>query len=95
MLRIKNLHTYYGPIRALYNVSLHVRVGEIVSLIGANGAGKTTMLNTISGLIPAAKGEITFEDIKINGLPPEKITDYLGLMGDSSRFLRDGRYLLR
>lgn len=73
MLRIKNLHAYYGPIRALYNVSLHVRAGEIVSLIGANGAGKTTTLHTISGLIGSAKGEITFHDIKINGLSPEKI----------------------
>jgi branched-chain amino acid transport system ATP-binding protein len=54
-------------------VSVHVRAGEIVSLIGANGAGKTTMLNTVSGLIPSAKGEIAFQDKKINGLPPEKI----------------------
>jgi branched-chain amino acid transport system ATP-binding protein len=73
LLRIKNLHAYYGPIRALYNVSLHVRAGEIVSLIGANGAGKTTTLHAISGLIGGAKGEITFQDTKINGLSPEKI----------------------
>jgi branched-chain amino acid transport system ATP-binding protein len=73
MLRIKNLHAFYGPIRALHNVSLHVRAGEIVSLIGANGAGKTTVLNTISGLIPRAKGEIIFEDKSIVGLPPERI----------------------
>jgi branched-chain amino acid transport system ATP-binding protein len=73
MLRIKNLHAYYGRIRALENVSLHVRAGEIVSLIGANGAGKTTMLNTISGLIRSARGEVLFVDKKINGLAPEKI----------------------
>jgi branched-chain amino acid transport system ATP-binding protein len=73
MLRIKNLHAFYGPIRALHNVSLHVRAGEIVSLIGANGAGKTTVLNTISGLIPRAKGEIIFEDKSIVGLSPERI----------------------
>lgn len=73
MLRIKNLHAYYGRIKALDNVSLHVRSGEIVSLIGANGAGKTTMLNTISGLLPGARGEVYFEGLKINGLAPEKV----------------------
>ena len=73
MLRNKNLHAYYGRIKALDNVSLHVRAGEIVSLIGANGAGKTTMLNTISGLLPGARGEVYFEGLKINGLAPEKV----------------------
>jgi branched-chain amino acid transport system ATP-binding protein len=73
VLRIKNLHTYYGRIKALDNVSLHVRADEIVSLIGANGAGKTTILNTVSGVISCAQGEIHFEDSKINGLPPEKV----------------------
>jgi branched-chain amino acid transport system ATP-binding protein len=73
VLRIKNLHTYYGRIKALDNVSLHVRADEIVSLIGANGAGKTTILNTVSGVISCAQGEIHFEDSKINGRPPEKV----------------------
>ncbi len=73
MLRIKNLHTYYGRIKALDNVSLHVRAGEIVCLIGANGAGKTTTLNTISGLIPCTQGEVYFQERKVNGLPPEKV----------------------
>ncbi len=73
MLRIKNLHAYYGRIKALDNVSLHVRPGEIVSLIGANGAGKTTILNTISGLIRCSQGEIKFEDREINKLRPEKV----------------------
>ncbi len=73
MLRVKNLDTYYGRIKALENVSLHVGAGEIVSLIGANGAGKTTVLNTISGLIPCAQGEIYFEDREINGFAPEKV----------------------
>jgi branched-chain amino acid transport system ATP-binding protein len=73
MLKVKNLHAYYGRIKALDNVSLHVQPGEIVSLIGANGAGKTTILNTISGLIRSTQGEIKFEDRKIDGLAPEKV----------------------
>ena len=73
MLRIKNLHAYYGRIKALDNVSLHVRPGEIVCLIGANGAGKTTILNTISGLVPCAQGDIYLKESNINGAPPEKV----------------------
>jgi branched-chain amino acid transport system ATP-binding protein len=73
MLKVKNLHAYYGQMKALDNVSLHVQPGEIVSLIGANGAGKTTILNTISGLIRSTQGEIKFEDRKINRLAPEKV----------------------
>ena len=73
VLRIKNIHAYYGRIKALDNVSLHVQPGEIVSLIGANGAGKSTILNAISGIIRCAQGEAYFEDRKINGLPPEKV----------------------
>ncbi|SNB45625.1 ABC transporter ATP-binding protein [Geobacter sp. DSM 9736] len=60
MLRLKNVNTYYGKVHALKNVSLHLSEGEIVTLIGANGAGKTTILNTISGVIPAANGDILF-----------------------------------
>jgi branched-chain amino acid transport system ATP-binding protein len=61
MLTLKSVHTYYGNIHALRGVSLHVNQGEIVTLIGANGAGKTTVLRTISGITPASRGSITFE----------------------------------
>ncbi len=73
MLTIKNINTYYGKLHALKNISLHVSAGEIVALIGANGAGKTTILNTISAVTPPANGEIHFEGNVINGLSPDSI----------------------
>jgi branched-chain amino acid transport system ATP-binding protein len=73
LLKIRNLQTFYGRIRVLDNVSLSVKPGEIVTLIGANGAGKTTMLNCISSLIPSREGEILFQGERINGRPPEEV----------------------
>jgi len=61
LLELKDVHTYYGRIHALQGISLTVRKGEIVTLIGANGAGKTTILKTISGLLHAGKGQVFFE----------------------------------
>ena len=58
MLTIKNINTYYGKVHALKNISLHLNKGEIVTLIGANGAGKTTMLNSISAVTPPSAGKI-------------------------------------
>ena len=73
MLKIRNLQTYYGRIRVLDNVSLSVKPGEVVTLIGANGAGKSTILNCISRLIPCREGEIFFQGQRINGQPPEAV----------------------
>jgi len=73
MLRLKNINTYYGKIHALKNVSLHLDKGEIVTLIGANGAGKTTILNTISGVTPATVGEILCDKVPVTALSPDKI----------------------
>ena len=73
MLTLKSVHTYYGNIHALRGVSLHVKQGEIVTLIGANGAGKTTVLKTISGLTPANRGSITFEGRELTKLAAEEI----------------------
>jgi branched-chain amino acid transport system ATP-binding protein len=61
MLAVENLSVNYGAIRALHLVSCHVKQGEIVALIGANGAGKTTILNTISGIVPSIGGSVSFE----------------------------------
>ncbi len=73
MLRLKNINTYYGKVHALKNVSLHLAEREIVALIGANGAGKTTILNTLSGVTPARSGSIQFCGESIEVLPPDRI----------------------
>jgi branched-chain amino acid transport system ATP-binding protein len=73
MLTLKSIHTYYGNIHALRGVSLHVNQGEIVTLIGANGAGKTTVLRTISGLTPASRGSVTFEGRDLTRAAAEEI----------------------
>jgi branched-chain amino acid transport system ATP-binding protein len=78
MLEIKNLHVCYGVISALQGVSLSVKAGSIVTLIGANGAGKSTTLRAISGLVKPRSGEILFNGKNISGLPAHEIVK-LGL----------------
>ena len=73
LLRIENLQVYYGPIHAVKNVSFHLEQGEILSLIGANGAGKSTILKTISGIQPPKSGSVYFEGTDITHMPPHKI----------------------
>ena len=73
MLKIENLHVAYGGIQALRGISLEVPDGKIVTLIGANGAGKSTTLRTISGLVKAASGSITWNGEELLGKPIDKI----------------------
>ncbi len=73
MLEVSDLHTYYGNIEALKGVSLQVEEGEIVTLIGSNGAGKSTTLRSISGLTPPREGSIRFEGQEIGDTPPQDI----------------------
>jgi len=73
LLDIKNLNVYYGKAKAVEGVSLCIQEGEIVTIIGANGAGKTTILRTISGLKSAASGEIWFQDKRIDRIPPHRV----------------------
>ncbi|MBI3609448.1 MAG: ABC transporter ATP-binding protein [Nitrospirae bacterium] len=73
LLKLKDLHTDYGPIEALKGISLEVREGEIVALIGANGAGKSTALMTISGALAPRHGRIEFLNENIAGLPAHEI----------------------
>ncbi|PZN12425.1 MAG: ABC transporter ATP-binding protein [Bacillota bacterium] len=73
MLRVEDLHVYYGNIHALKGVSLEVEEGEIVTFIGANGAGKTTLLRAISGLVQPRQGRIEFQGRSLLKLQPEDI----------------------
>ena len=66
ILTVEDLQVYYGVIQAIKGVSFEVNQGEIISLIGANGAGKTTILHTITGLLPAKTGKVTFDGHALN-----------------------------
>ena len=79
MLKVKDINVYYGKIHALKNVSFEVRPGEVVALIGANGAGKSTTLNLIAGAIPADQGTIRLDGVDLTRLPEHKRAKYLGL----------------
>ena len=74
LLSVDDIHVYYGKIAGVHGVSLKVYPGEIVTLIGSNGAGKSTTLRTISGLLAPRRGSITFEGRKISGLPGHEVT---------------------
>lgn len=73
MLTVKDLHVHYGAIHAIKGISITVNDGEVVSLIGANGAGKTTILHTITGLKPATSGEIMYDKHNLRTADPSKI----------------------
>ena len=74
MLKISDLHTYYGVIHALKGINIEVEKGEIVSLIGSNGAGKTTLLNSVMGVCKSSKGKITFKDKDITNISTYKLS---------------------
>ncbi|MBE5800365.1 MAG: ABC transporter ATP-binding protein [Clostridiales bacterium] len=76
MLKVEDLHVYYGSIHAIKGVSFEVNEGEIVTLIGANGAGKSTTLNTVAGLLKPRHGHISFEGKEIAGTPASKIVPH-------------------
>ena len=75
MLEISNIDVYYGDLQALWDVSLTVGDGEIVALIGSNGAGKSTTLKTISGLLKPRSGSISYNGIRLDKLPAHKIVE--------------------
>ena len=75
LLEVSDVHTFYGNIEALKGVSLTVDEGEVVTLIGSNGAGKSTTLRSISGLTPPREGSIKFEGTEIGEVPPQEIVE--------------------
>jgi branched-chain amino acid transport system ATP-binding protein len=76
LLEVDDIHTYYGAIEALRGVSLSVDEGEVVTIIGSNGAGKSTTLRSISGLTPAQSGKVVFEGQEITRVPAHEIVGY-------------------
>jgi len=73
LLDVTGIETFYGPIQAIRGVSLQVAQGQIVTVLGANGAGKTTVLRTISGVLDPERGQVRFEDREIAHLPPDRV----------------------
>ncbi len=74
-LEISDLDVFYGQIQALWDVSIDVESGSIASIIGSNGAGKSTILKTIMGIVPAKSGRILFDGGRIDGLSPDRVVD--------------------
>lgn len=87
-VKSKNINVYYDAIHAIKDVSFKVNEGEIVTLIGANGAGKTTILHTVSGLMKAKSGEISFQKQKIDHLEAHKLYNWVLPM-----FLKEEEFL--
>jgi branched-chain amino acid transport system ATP-binding protein len=75
MLEVSNLDTFYGKTQAIWGISLRIDEKEIVALVGANAAGKTTLLNTISGFLRPASGSVEFLGRRIDGLTPHSIVE--------------------
>ncbi len=74
MLELKNISGKYGEVQVLHDISLKVTEGQVLAIIGSNGAGKSTIINMISGLMQPVSGHIEFEGVEITGLPPHEIT---------------------
>ena len=73
MLKLENVHTYYGKSHILQGISLEVRPGELVGILGRNGVGKTTTLKSILGLVPPRAGSVSFYGTELAGLPAHQI----------------------
>ena len=90
LLKVTDLKLNYGPIAALKGVDINVPEGQIVAILGANGAGKTSLLKTISGLLKPAAGEIVFDDVSIGGKPAHKVAKQGIMQSPEGRFVLVG-----
>ena len=92
MLKLIGVETYYGKVKALHGVSLEVKEGQLVTILGANGAGKSTILKTISGLVEPEYGTIHFEDRRIDRKNPEDIVKWaLAMYQNGDEYFRSCR----
>src|SRR5258708_24124311 len=90
MLLVRDLHAYYGRAHILHGVSLEAAAGEVVALLGRNGAGKSTVMKAIMGLVPPARGEVSFAGMRIDRLPPYRIARLgLGYVPEERRIFTD------
>lgn len=90
MLEVENVDVHYGDIQALWDISFKVEDGEIVSLIGSNGAGKTTILKTISGILRPTKGSVSIDGIRSDAIPAHRIVEMgIILIPEGRRLFRD------
>jgi branched-chain amino acid transport system ATP-binding protein len=89
LVRVEDVHTYYGKSHILHGVSLNVAPGEVVGLLGRNGVGKSTTLKTIMGLVRPSRGTVRFGGISINGVPPHKLARLgIGYVPEDRRIFR-------
>ncbi|VTU30844.1 ABC transporter ATP-binding protein [Variovorax sp. PBL-E5] len=90
MLRCTELNTWYGPAHVLFDVELDVAEGRVLSLLGRNGVGKSTLLKSIIGLVPPGSGEIMFDGLNLRGLPPHRIAQAgIGYVPEERRVFAD------
>jgi len=89
MLALHDVHTYYGKSHILHGVSIEVRPGEVVGLLGRNGVGKSTTLKTVMGLVHPSEGRVVFEDRDVSGLPPYRVARIgIGYVPEDRRIFR-------
>ena len=87
ILKIKDIHTYYGESYVLQGISLNVEKGTIVGILGRNGMGKTTLIRSIIGFTPPRRGEIFFKDVDITHMPVGAVFDETNTVGSFSLFV--------